>query len=953
MFSRLPLVLIFLVPLLGFGADTYVPRDTQKEGTPPKPQSALEKITVPEGFEVTLFAGDPDIRQPIGMCFDNRGRLWVAESYSYKEWGKRGEDRVVIFEDTDHDGRFDERTIYPRAFHHLTSVAVGFGGVWVLDSPELLFIPDADLEDGKTDGPAQTILDGWTTRAGHNFVNGLEWGPDGWLYGRHGITAPSFVGAPGTPKAERKHLDCCIWRIHPERGAASFEVVVEGTTNPWGFDWNAEGEMFMSGNVNGHLWHIVPGSRYKRMHGSGFHPHAYELQNQCADHLHHEGAWTERKRAVATADQLGGGHSHCGLMIYQGRNWPAAFRGDAFLCNTHGRRINRDALVRKGPGYTATHGKDFFKANQPWFRGTALKSGPDGAVYVLDWTDEGECHDNDGVHRRSGRIYKISYTKNGPPRQLREADLATWPVQDLATAAMNKEEWVVRRARLLLQERAGEPEVTAMWNGLLDHYTAAATDGSSIAATGTRLRLLWAMAAIGAPEFDRSFLVRQLADPNPHIRVWALRFLRDRGEKLGSALTAFASIEQDGLVKRHLAGALQQLPPAQRWDALRSLLAAPVAEHGEDLELQLWYAFEPCVAAEPERALAMLAAGSEQIAAERIRRFTSRRLSNTHQSEILAIAATYNAPELVRGLAEGLKGRRALPLPGNWNGLQSKWAEDDPMAAALASLAVVYQAKENRAALEQRLANRGLPIAERVDAMRKLAEDPGKDFRKRIGGLLKEKQLKPHVIDLLCTRKNWASLVVRELVSGKITPGEISAFQARQLVNHGYGEKIEQHWGRVRLSPKAKQDEIAAWQKKLTPELLAKSDHAAGKKVYGSLCAACHKLGGEGGNLGPELDGANRGDLYYLLENMIDPSAILPRDYRMCSVEMKDGRVFSGSRAGENEHVLTIKSPDKTHALEKKDIAQTKDLEISTMPEGLLETLSETEVRDLIHFLMK
>jgi len=236
---------------------------------------------------------------------------------------------------------------------------------------------------------------------------------------------------------------------------------------------------------------------------------------------------------------------------------------------------------------------------------------------------------------------------------------------------------------------------------------------------------------------------------------------------------------------------------------------------------------------------------------------------------------------------------------------------------------------------------------------RRARTTPRQDFRKRVGGLLKEKQLKPHVIDLLCTKKSWASTVVRELQNGKITPGEISAFQARQLVAHGYTEKVEAHWGRVRLSPKAKADAIAAWQKKLTPEVLAKGNHAAGKTVYAKLCAACHKLGGEGGVLGPELDGANRGDLYYLLENMIDPNAILPLDYRMCSVEMKDGRVFTGTRAGENEHVLTLKSPDKTHALEKKDIAETKDLDISTMPEGLLETLKESDVRDLIHFLMK
>lgn len=932
--------LVFVLLVGQLFANPYVPRDTQPKGAPPSPEEALAKITVPEGFTVTLFAGEPDVRQPIAICFDHRGRLWVAESYSYKEWKKTGEDRLLIFEDLDHDGRFDKRTVYPRAFNHLTSVAVGHGGIWVLDVPELLFIPDANADD-KPDGPAQVILDGWTERAGHNFVNGLEWGPDGWLYGRHGITAPSFVGVPGTPKAQRRHMDCSIWRVRPgakgdhSKTGRSFEIVVEGTTNPWGFDWNAEGEMFMSGNVNGHLWHIVPGSRYKRMHGSGFHPHAYELQDHCADHLHHEGRWTERQRAIASADELGGGHSHCGLMIYQGRNWPAEYRGNVFLCNTHGRRVNRDLLRRQGPGYVASHAKDFMKANQPWFRGIVICSGPDGGVYVADWTDEGECHDNDGVHRSSGRIYKITH---GKPRQLREPDLSTWPAQDLAYAAMNPEEWVVRRARLALEER-GAPD---MWDGLLDHFTTE-TD------TPTRLRLFWAMAACGAPEFDRTFLVKQLGDTDPHIRIWALRFLRDRGEGLPSVLTALAHIETDGLVQRHLAGALLAIPPAERWDALTALLAKPVPPHGEDLERQLWYAFEPCAAAQPKRALALLPQG---IASTRIQRLLARRLSSSHQEEVLAIAAEHESAELVRGLAEGLKGRRALPAPGNW-GPVSKQFSAGPVAEALASLAVVYQAKEDRRALEQRLANRGLPVAERVAAMQKLAEDPGRDFRKRVGGLLKEKQLKPAVIALLVTRKDWASTVVRELERGKILPSEISAFQARQLVELGYETKVEALWGTIRRSPKAKREAIAAWQEKLTPAHLAKADLAKGKAVYAKACAACHVYKGQGGHLGPELDGANRGDLYYLLENLIDPSAILPLDYRMRSVEMKDGRVFTGTLAGETEQILTLKSPEATHTLEKSAIANTVDLDISTMPEGLLETLTEVEVRDLFGYLMK
>ena len=129
-FRTLGLCCFLCLPV--FAADRYIPSNTQAPGQEPlSPEAAAAAMRLPEGFSATLFAGEPDVRQPIAMKLDDRGRVWVAESYSYKEWEMKGEDRVLVFEDSDNDGRFDSRKIFFDKATHLSGMVVGFGGVWI------------------------------------------------------------------------------------------------------------------------------------------------------------------------------------------------------------------------------------------------------------------------------------------------------------------------------------------------------------------------------------------------------------------------------------------------------------------------------------------------------------------------------------------------------------------------------------------------------------------------------------------------------------------------------------------------------------------------------------------------------------------------------------------------------------------------------------------------------
>ena len=580
---------------------------------PLAPLEALKKITVPEGFRVSLFAGEPDVMQPIAFDFDDRGRLWVVECFSYPDFKNTNADRIVIYEDTDGDGRFDKRTVFFDKGHRLSGIAVGFGGVWVTSSPDLLFIPDANRDD-IPDGPPVVQLDGWTLKAGHNLVNGMTWGPDGWLYGRHGITAPSLVGKPGAPDSERVKLSCSIWRYHPTRKI--FEVVTHGTTNPWGLDFDENGHAFFSNNVIGHLWHAVPGAHFKRMFGEDFNPNIYGLLESCSDHLHWTGGkWQDSRGNKPEQDALGGGHAHSGGMIYLGDNWPKEYRGAFFLGNIHGNRVLFDTIERKGSGFTAKHGKSFLMGNDPWFRPISMHYGPDGGVFVSDWNDLGECHDHDGVYRSSGRIYKVTY---GDAKPVLNLDVASLGDAELVKLQTHRNDWFVRHARRVLQERAAA--------GKLDKATPAALmEMLRLQSDEPRqLRALWALHATGGA--SEALLVRLLNHTSEHMRWWCVQLLCE-DKKVSPAvlakLTTLAKEDKSPLVRLALASALQRLPLADRWPVAEALAAHAEDAVDPNLPLMLWYAIEPLVPTDRGRALHLMA----KCQFPQVREFITRRLA--------------------------------------------------------------------------------------------------------------------------------------------------------------------------------------------------------------------------------------------------------------------------------------------------------------------------------------
>ncbi|MEM9588614.1 MAG: PVC-type heme-binding CxxCH protein, partial [Planctomycetota bacterium] len=654
---------------------------------------AAKQMQLPDGFRASVFASEPDVQNPIDMAWDSRGRLWIAENYTYAERSQQFQldlrDRVTILEDTNRDGKADSRKVFTDQVQMLTSVELGHGGVWLMCPPRLLFLPDANRDD-VPDGPAQVVLDGFEVAKAnyHNFANGLRFGPDGWLYGRCGGSCPGRIGAPGTPDDQRVALEGGIWRYHPRH--KSVEVLTAGTTNPWGHDWNDQGEMFFVNTVNGHLWHMIPGAHYTRPFTLDPNPHIYELIDFHADHWHFDTgkSWTASRDGAA--NDLGGGHAHSGTMIYHDSAWPKRYQGKLFTLNFHGRRANVESIPQHGSGYLATHKPDFVVAADPWFRGMELSCGPSGDAYVLDWSDAGECHEHDGVHRTSGRVFRIAY---------RDATNAEWQTRvgsddltslsDLALAKLHRDpsRWVRDVARRILAGRVTAGQTVADAAGWLREEFANARNATA------RVQALLSLHAIDSASVP--FLLRQLSDQDESVRVLAIRLLTDTwriddayGPSRASAveaakntdstfshvdrLVSLAATDSSPRVALALASTLQRLPLERR-----AMLATPLVKRQKwrgdhNLPLMLWYGIHGLADSDPQQ----LAEIGKRCSMPTTLRLITRRLTESIEDQpqpldvLLAHFPTSDRSwqvAVLNGMAAGLKGIRKATPPARWS----------------------------------------------------------------------------------------------------------------------------------------------------------------------------------------------------------------------------------------------------------------------------------------------
>lgn len=1052
------------------------------------PEQAAKEITLPPGFKATLFAGEPDVQQPIAFAIDHRGRLWVAEAYTYpirtgtspiRPIGHTnseptadefksifgGKDRILVLEDTDGDGKFNKRTVFAENLNLISGIELGFGGVYVGAAPYLMFIPIADGDEPKPAGKPQILLDGWDyKRDTHETLNTFTWGPDGWLYGCHGVFCPSLVGKPGAPESERQWMDAGVWRYHPTKHV--FEVFAEGTSNPWGIDFDEHGQCWTEACVIPHLFHMIQGGRYHRQGGEHFSinadetarneqhreknsrkpifPYVYEDLKTVADHLHYAGDKGPHA-GNARSGAVGGGHAHAGLMVYQGDNWPAEYRGKIFMNNIHGARINMDIPERAGSGFVGKHGPDMINFNDKWSQILNFQTGPDGAVYFIDWYDKNECHHNDvnGHDRSNGRIFKVSYGET----KFEKVDVRKLSDEDLFVNLFNDNIFYFRQVVKILQERAANGSNALQSIGSLGSGFKAALErkenrklieeasardkalaqrilslGRGLTAEQLELRMFWA-SGFFYPNWEKTaehIHSPRIGSQYEYERAWIIQRNCENRKVSPELLTEFSRLareDESPVVRLYLASAMQRLPVADRWDVIAAL-----SQHAEDandhnIPLMVWYAAEPLVAADTERALKL----AENSKLPKLLNFTARRAGDLNTPEARAaitrslmrvanqtsVAASresaanpneknqprsYEAQpqpilDILNGLSTALQGQRKVAMPAGWEEAEAKLSSSPNAAvrALVQSLSLTFGSSRALASLRATLTDKSADVAARKTAFDSLmaAKDAGlpslllqlltdADMRgSALRGLaLFDDAKTPEVIlplypalseahkrdarSTLASRAAFAVPLLKAVEAGKIPKADLTADlvqQLRNLKNAEVDALLTKVWGVARDSSGDKLADIERFKKIYRAGGSQPGDAMRGRAIYAKVCAQCHTLFGSGGKVGPDLTGSNRGDLDYILQNIVDPNAVIPNEYVGWNIETKDDRVLTGVLKAQNDTSVTVVTANETVTIPRNEITVMQQGTLSMMPEGLLMPLLEQEVRDLIYYL--
>ena len=940
---------------------------------PPGPalsaSEAIAKMKVPPGFTVELVAGEPDIVNPVAMTIDERGRFWITESLEYpRKSAGPGKDRVKILEDTDGDGKADKFTIFADGLNIPSGIAVGQGGVWVANSPDILCLKDAD-GDGKADS-SEVVVTGFGRDDTHELPNSLTWGPDGWLYGWNGVFNPAHVVYRG----KTYDFTCAIFRIHPE--TRDFEVWCEGTSNPWGIAFDTEGSTFASACVIDHLWHLVETGYYHRQ-GGPYPPDTWKIES-IVDHKHQKAAY-------------------CGITFFDSAAYPKEFREMLVMGNIHGNCINSDRLERNGSTYACKGQTDFLTANDAWFMPVVQKTGPDGSLYILDWYDQYHCYqdanrDPAGIDRLKGRLYRVRYGET--PRRF-GFDLAKSTDDELIERLGDANVYDRDIAQRLLTERKSANALPKLESLVLD----------ASAPRKARLHALWAL--IGSGSTSTELLGKLIDSPDATFRAWGVRAAGNLKKIDPTLLTKIAGMANDPSrdVSLQVAIASRKLEGMDTESVLADVLLAC----GDDRLIPhiVWQNVHPLLGDKGETFLRRVAGAdlkgreAEGIKERLINRVLARRdpdpgpvvalieiLSNDANRDdaslhkaLQSLARKVQTGELagtrlnslrdrLTPILKGLK-RRGEPLALDVDLLSASWKDKDGLIRARAVADDASSDTSIQLLALAALISGGDPAGLEVASKALAKSTTSTEFRGQILAALgrlqepkvaivvlgaysnMEPELKPKAVELLTDRPAWAELLLEAIARGEVAKDALNVNHVRKLLagkDEAFAAKVKAAWGTVREGRNPAREQVVTAMKAMLKVTLA--DPIAGKLAFNKVCAQCHKIYGEGQEVGPDLTSNGRNDWNQLISNVFDPNLVIGSAYQAVTVATTDGRLLTGLLAEDSKERVVLKGQGgKVETIPRDDVEALKTSNISLMPEDLEKQLSAKEIADLFAFL--
>ena len=940
----------------------------------PQPHPAF---VVADGIEVTLWAENPLLNKPVQMNFDPQGRLWVASSELYPqiEPGQAATDRIIVLEDTTGAGKADKASIFAEGLLIPTGIEFGDGGAYVAQSTELLHFKDTN-GDGKAD-VRRIVLSGFGTEDTHHNLHTLRWGPDGRLYMNQSVYTRTDIE---TPHGVVRLKAGGVFRFDPRN--QRMEVVYRGLVNGWGHQFDAHGNSLLTDGAGfqGVSWGVA-GATYRTL------------------------APTRRE-----IDSISAGRypKFAGIEVIRSGRFPRDWQGDVITLDYRAHRVVRFKLAEQGSGFATKEMPDVMRTTADSFRPIDVRIGPDGALYIADWSNpiiqHGEVDFRDPRRDKShGRIWRVTM-KDGSPAP-RKIDLARLGNLELLDRLLSPSGFEQEQAKRVLVERgveqvgadlqawankqtSGIGRLNALW--MFQAFDRIPADLLGLLeANEPRVRAAAVRALPAVPEIGP--LEKLVADPHPAVRLEAVRALgRRKSARAAELALGVLDRPMDPFLDYAVWLTINEL--TEPWIAAVKDGRWNFAGREKQLEFAL-KAIEPAAASEvlgrlipsqgvprdgsgPWIELIGSAGGAAELRRlfDHVRRGELQPAANARAFKALADAArlrsTRPAGELgeiatLIGSSDEAVRIPALELAGAWK-----------LAAVRAKLAAIAanpgaNAKERSAAFT---ALREIGGAAAIADLKGIAAGKGPlAIRREAAVTLAALELPtaiPHVIEVLKTTTDeaesqalWRSLLGIRGVSAKLATELEKAGLPRDVARAGLRPAREgtQHQALVAVLLKSAGLTLSGGQlspaemEKLAQEAIAKGDAVRGEHVYRRpelACVACHAIGGAGGKIGPDLTsiGASAPP-DYLVESLLYPSAKIKEGYHSALIATKGGQEHSGMIARETDSEILLRTADnKEVSIPTKDITRRTSVG-SLMPAGLIDTIVPEERLDLIKFL--
>jgi putative membrane-bound dehydrogenase-like protein len=967
----------------------------RKMQLPLDPAESMKHMHLPEGFEVQLYAADPDIKgKPICMAWDARGRLWIAETVDYpNEMQKPGEghDRIVICEDTKGTGKADKFTVFADKLSIPTSITFANGGIIVTQPPDTLFLKSSKGDDHAD--VREVLFTGWGTQDTHAGPSNLRRGFDNWIWGTVG-----YSGFRGKIGGQNQRFSQGIFRFKPD--ASQFEFLSSTTNNTWGLGVSETGEVFASTANNMHTVQLaIPNHVYEGVrgwHGQG--------STGIEDHKKFHPITAD----VRQVDFHGGFTAAAGHALYTARSFPEEYWNKAaFVCEPTGHLVHVDWLVPQGSGYVAKDGWNILASDDAWTAPIMAEVGPDGALWVIDWyniivqhnptpsgfkTGKGGAYETPLRDKTHGRIYRIVYKGAKPAPKL---DLGHAEPKELIAAVGNDNLFWRQTAQRLLVER-GKTDV-------IPQLLKRTKDKSALAA----VHALWTLEGLGAfekPDKDSAEAAQAaLSHPDASVRRAALAVLPRNADSVAATLKGKCLSDDDAQVRLAAFLALSEMPASK--DAAATLVGAlekprnaydrwiPSAAIGAAARSDIDF-LTAAAQAKPKTAPKALTEAVRVVAGHYARQAPA-------DGPVKILAALESAPPaiseaMLTGLAGGWPANKSVKLdekaeadlvampaklsPGGLLqliALVKHWGQEDKLAKLTTGL---------KKALLSRVADGKLNDNERIAAARDLAalgndeaavaalleqitpqtspaltrgllEALGDCTSDEVGSALVARwsELTPSArttaLGLLLRRTAWTKALLAGLEKGDVDKSDLSIDQAQQLSTHpdkeiaGRSAKLLASGGRL---PNPDRQKVVD---DLMPLTNKHGDKAKGKAVFEKNCSKCHRHGDLGQTIGPDLTGVAVRDRADLLIDILDPNRSVEGNYRQYTVETKKGLHLTGLLAAETKTAVELlDSEGKRHVILREDIDSINSSKQSLMPEGF-EKLPQEELISLLDFL--